>query len=308
MHPCVTEMTSFGISVKEGLAQIFLPESNAVFFNPVQEFNRDLTILAVQTFVERSCAKGRPVDHSGLRILDALSASGLRAVRYSKEIQGALTVTAVDSSKSALQQIQLNVELNEVTSKVECVLSDSINYMSKMKSSFDVIDLDPYGTATPFLESAFNSIKDGGLLCITCTDAAVWASTGYAEKCFALYGGIPLKGENGQEAGIRLLLHAIASCAARRGMYIEPLLSLQIDFYARMFITVSKDPSAVKTNASKTAFVFTCEQGCGSWLETNLMETNYLVSDSGKSSVRFVRSKAPPGVGKCLHCSATRTV
>ena len=36
-------------------------------------------------------------------------------------------------------------------------------------SRFDVIDLDPYGTACPFLDSAVQAVADGGLLCVTCT-------------------------------------------------------------------------------------------------------------------------------------------
>ena len=38
---------------------------------------------------------------------------------------------------------------------------------------FSVIDLDPYGSPTPFLDAAVQSTKDGGLMCITCTDMAV---------------------------------------------------------------------------------------------------------------------------------------
>ena len=34
---------------------------------------------------------------------------------------------------------------------------------------FDVIDLDPYGTACPFLDSAVQAVANGGLLCVTCT-------------------------------------------------------------------------------------------------------------------------------------------
>ena len=36
-------------------------------------------------------------------------------------------------------------------------------------SRYDVIDLDPYGTACPFLDSAVQAVTDGGLLCVTCT-------------------------------------------------------------------------------------------------------------------------------------------
>ena len=34
---------------------------------------------------------------------------------------------------------------------------------------FDVIDLDPYGSAAPFIDPAVQAVADGGLLCVTCT-------------------------------------------------------------------------------------------------------------------------------------------
>ena len=50
------------------------------------------------------------------------------------------------------------------------------------RTRFDVIDLDPYGTAAPFLDSAVQAVKDGGLLCVTCTDMGVLAGGSYPEK------------------------------------------------------------------------------------------------------------------------------
>jgi tRNA (guanine26-N2/guanine27-N2)-dimethyltransferase len=38
---------------------------------------------------------------------------------------------------------------------------------------FDVVDIDPYGSAITFLGSAFASISNHGLMCITCTDMRV---------------------------------------------------------------------------------------------------------------------------------------
>jgi tRNA (guanine26-N2/guanine27-N2)-dimethyltransferase len=39
--------------------------------------------------------------------------------------------------------------------------------------AYDVIDLDPYGTPAHLLDSALQSLADGGLLCCTATDMAV---------------------------------------------------------------------------------------------------------------------------------------
>ena len=55
---------------------------------------------------------------SQFRILEALSATGLRSIRYAKEIQcpgeSRLEITANDLSKRAYESIKRNVELNGV--------------------------------------------------------------------------------------------------------------------------------------------------------------------------------------------------
>lgn len=57
---------------------------------------------------------------------------------------------------------------------------------------FSIIDLDPYGSPTPFMDSAIQSISDGGLLMITSTDMAVLCGN-HGEACFAKYGSYPVK-------------------------------------------------------------------------------------------------------------------
>ena len=68
---------------------------------------------------------------------------------------------------------------------------DMLYGMRKDKTLFDVVDLDPYGTAVPFLESAIQALADGGLLCVTFTDMAVLCARS-PEVCFYKYGGSPL--------------------------------------------------------------------------------------------------------------------
>jgi len=52
-----------------------------------------------------------------------------------------------------------------------------------------VIDLDPYGTALPFLDGAVQCVKNGGLLAVTCTDVAVLCGAMY-DVSFYKYGGV----------------------------------------------------------------------------------------------------------------------
>lgn len=55
------------------------------------------------------------------------------------------------------------------------------------ENNFDIIDLDPYGSAVPFLDAAVHSIKEGGMLCITCTDTRVLCGPDLV-KCYYYYG------------------------------------------------------------------------------------------------------------------------
>jgi tRNA (guanine26-N2/guanine27-N2)-dimethyltransferase len=68
---------------------------------------------------------------------------------------------------------------------------DLMNDMRKQKQYFDVVDLDPYGTAIPFLESALSCIGNNGLLCVTFTDMAVLCAR-KPHVCFYKYGAAPL--------------------------------------------------------------------------------------------------------------------
>lgn len=247
-------------------------------------------------------------------ILDALSATGLRALRYAKEIPFATKIVANDLSAASVQNIELNIQHNEVKDKVHANLDDARAFMySKVGNEryrqgdgyvhrFDVIDLDPYGTAAPFLDASLQAIQDGGMLCVTCTDAGVFASTGYAEKTYALYGGMPLKGPHSHEGGLRLIINAVAISAARYGLAIEPLLSLYIDYYARVFIRVHRKPHEVKLLAGTTMIVYSCGHGCGAWTTQPLLRNQPQMSKKGEAFYKFSFAQAPTTGPNCEHC------
>ncbi|KUI53746.1 tRNA (guanine(26)-N(2))-dimethyltransferase [Cytospora mali] len=253
-------------------------------------------------------------------ILDALSATGLRALRYAQEMPFVTKVTANDLDPSAVESIKRNISHNKLEDKIEVTKGDALGHMymkivenmaltdkerSQGKSKkYDVLDLDPYGTAATFLDAAVQAVRDdGGLLCVTCTDAGVWASNGYPEKAFALYGGIPVKGSHSHEVGLRLILHSIATSAARYGLTIEPLLSLSIDFYARVFVKVKKSPAAVKFAAGKTMLMYNCDAGCGAW-STQLLLRNksYQNKNASGTFYKHQMTQGPTVDQHCEHC------
>lgn len=374
------------LAVKEGLATILSRKRNDVFYNPIQNFNRDLSVLAIKAFGEKFLAekrertelkkerkqktknaakqavvedteepklvnngKGKPVNPEELppmeppametqgtseladatqsslpsstgsqhqtrtkrfAVLDALSATGLRALRYALEIPFCTSITANDLSPSAVQLIQQNIEYNKLQDKITTSASNAIIHMYASPQKYDMIDLDPYGTAAPFIDSALQALSDGGMLAVTCTDAGVWASTGYSEKCFALYGGLPVKGEYCHEAGLRLILHSIAMAAAKYGLSIEPLLSLSIDFYARVFVRIKKSPADVKFVSSRSMTVYCCDSGgCGEFITNRIGKATEEPNKSGRGTFwKYGRERLAPELGpngKCPSCHGT---
>jgi len=249
-------------------------------------------------------------------ILDALSATGLRAFRYAKEIPFATNIVANDLSPEAVRSIETNIDHNGVKEKVHSNLGDARAFMySKVGNEhqkqsegyvhrFDVVDLDPYGTAAPFFDASLQSIQDGGMLCVTCTDAGVFASTGYPEKTYALYGGLPVKGPHSHEGGLRLILNAIAMSAAKYGLAIEPLLSLYIDYYARLFVRVHKRPQDVKLLPGTSMAVYSCGHGCGSWTTQPLLRNQVQKAKNGDTFYKFSSAQAPTTGPNCDHCGS----
>lgn len=247
-------------------------------------------------------------------ILDALSASGLRALRYSQELPFVTNVTANDLSPKAVETIKLNVVHNKLDGKIRTTIGNANAHMYQSvaqegvggpdyaQRQYQVIDLDPYGTAVPFLDAAVQAVADGGLLCVTCTDTGVFNSIGWPEKAFSLYGGLPIKGDHFAEGGLRLILHAIATAAAKYGLAIEPLLSLSIDYYARLFVRVRKSPAEVKFLAGKTMLVYNCDAGCGAWQTQPLGRHSPQQGKKGNVYFKYSLAQAPSASPKCSHC------
>lgn len=85
----------------------------------------------------------------GLRVLEALSATGLRSIRYAKEVPGIKEIVANDLSISAVQQIEKNVEMNGVRDLITPCQSDATTLMynsTTPEKRFHAVDLGSYFT------------------------------------------------------------------------------------------------------------------------------------------------------------------
>ncbi|KAJ2726580.1 RNA methyltransferase tRNA(m5U54)methyltransferase [Coemansia sp. Benny D115] len=303
--------------IREGRATILFPKNNEVFYNPVQEFNRDMSIAAIKTWrdmaneqklerYEKSANPNKVKPPTTITILEALAASGLRSVRYAKEIDGIDHILTNDLLPDAVESIRRNVHFNGLSqSLVRANLGDAISvmYSYRDKERFDVVDLDPYGTAAPFIDGAIQAVKKNGLMCVTCTDLAILASNNHPETCFAKYGGSPLKAEFCHELALRLVINSLQQAANRQGRYIEPLLSCSIDFYVRIFVRVHDRALMVKTVASQTGVVYHCRY-CGTYTP----QTFGTIEPGKGIDKRYLINAAPPVDQKCAHCGSKQEI
>ncbi|KAJ0261013.1 hypothetical protein HA466_0042170 [Hirschfeldia incana] len=231
------------------------------------------------------------------RVLEALSASGLRALRYAREVEGIGQVVALDNDPASVEACQRNIKFNGLmsTSKVESHLTDARVHMLTNPKEFDVVDLDPYGAPSIFLDSAVQSVADGGLLMCTATDMAVLCGAN-GEVCYSKYGSYPLKGKYCHEMALRILLASIESHANRYKRYIVPVLSVQMDFYVRVFVRVYTSASAMKNTPLKLSYVYQCI-GCDSF---HLQSVGRSLPKN--NSVRYQAGVGPVVPQDCTHC------
>lgn len=156
------------ITINEGSVTIEVPDFSKVssrapvFYNPVMEFNRDVSVLAVQAFQ-------RILDRE-ISVADTFSGSGIRAIRYLVEVDGVSEAAANDINPLAVECIEHNSELNSVSPLVS--REDAAIFLRGNPGRFDVIDVDPFGTPAPFMDSAAASARNRSLLAVTATDTS----------------------------------------------------------------------------------------------------------------------------------------
>ena len=203
-----------------------------------------------------------------ITILEGMSATGLRALRYAQELNDVGCVVANDLDPTAAEAIERNKAYNALCSpdKAEAISrviphnEDVRMVCMKHEKMFDVVDLDPYGTPSTLLDGAVQAVKEGGMLLVTATDMAVLCGNN-SEVAWAKYQSYPLRAKYCHEAAVRILLAAVENAAIKHRRHIVPVLSLSIDFYIRVFVRIFTSPLQIKNSPSKLSYVFQCV-GC----------------------------------------------
>ena len=204
-----------------------------VFYNPIMKFNRDISIALLNALNKKD-----------MKIALPLAASGVRAVRFSKELNTGIIkeIRVNDLRENAVDLIRKNIETNNVENIV--VDNRDANIFLLDNIFFDYIDIDPFGTPIPFIDAAIKKIKHKGILAITATDTAALTGTypkATKRKYFANSKKCPLM----HEIGIRILIQAVQKIGAIYEKALTPLYSYFKDHYYRVYFEVNKGKQKV---------------------------------------------------------------
>lgn len=229
--------------ITEGKAKILVPELDVdsgapiqqlrskapVFYNPVMEVNRDTAVLALAALQKDT---GRPVS-----ICDPMCGSGVRGIRFLLELKQVSSLVMGDLNPTALSLASTNAKLNKLSDRVRLRLLD-VNLLLSLNSypggRFDYVDIDPYGSPSPFINNGILSLNNRGLIALTATDMAPLCGVN-PKACIRKYMGASIRSEFSHEVAIRLLAGYLVRQAAVHEVSATPKFSYYSDHYIRLY-------------------------------------------------------------------------
>ncbi|MFC7073470.1 tRNA (guanine(26)-N(2))-dimethyltransferase [Halovenus rubra] len=234
------------MNVREGAVDLVVPEQgegagDEVFFNPVQELNRDLTVAVMRAYRDR--------EPRVETYLDAMTASGVRGVRAAAD---GWDVTCCDVDADAIDLCQENLTRNDLDGDVR---QRDVNALLH-DDYFDVVDLDPFGTPIPFADAAFQGTRN--LLCVTATDTAPLCGAHF-ESGVRSYSTIPRNTEYHAEMGVRVLLSALIRTGARYDIAPRPLVTHATNHYVRTYLELDRGATVANKAVDELGYIYHCE-------------------------------------------------
>ncbi len=214
------------------------------FYNPLMVSNRNLAILLLNS-----------IENTNLNIVDHLAGSGVRSLRFLKELQpDKINHLFINDKNPRFKKVfKQHLTLNKISKPLQkkitlgnqeasLFLLNRINDNVK-PSDFcgyaDYIELDPFGSPNPFLSAAIARISRHGILAITATDTAALTGT-YPKVTQRKYWSTPLKNYMMHEIGLRILIRKIQLLGVQFDKALTPLLSYHKDHYFRIYLQSEK--------------------------------------------------------------------
>ena len=251
-----------------------VPPKNPAFFNPNAKWNRDISMLVYK--IQASSKYNRT-------FADAICGVGARGLRASVEVPNIDTIYFNDLNPIAIEFAKASAKLNQVERKCLFGTNDVckfLNFEEHQSQKFDIVDLDPFGSPSPYVDCALRSVSNHGLISITATDTAVLCGI-YPKVCYRKYYGFPIRTEYSNEIGIRILVSFVALNASRFDLSIVPYFCHSNLHYMRVYLGIIIGSSLANSVSSKIGFIKHC-QNCKNRTVENLREQNVVCEICGQ--------------------------
>jgi len=228
-----------------------IPPKEPAFFNPKAKLNRDFSVIAYSSFLK---------NFVGQKIfLDGMSGLGARGLRVAKEISSIDKVVINDLNPKSLELVKKSAMLNdlhdvEISENEVCRFLSSYSRKGKRGT---IVDIDPFGSPSKYIDCAIRATMHGGLLSTTATDLQVLHGL-FQKACKRRYYGVPIKTEYANEIAIRLILGCINLVASRLDIQIIPLFADNAMHYYRTYVMILNRPN----NDENMGYILHC-QHCG---------------------------------------------
>lgn len=213
---------------------------------------------------------------------DSICGVGARGLRTAVEVPKIDTIYLNDLNPIAIDLAKESAKLNQVQDK--CIFDTNdvckfLNFQERDIRKFDIVDLDPFGSPSPYIDCVLRSVSNRGLISITATDTAVLCGV-YPNVCYRKYYGFPIRTEYSNEIGIRILVSFIALNASRFDLSIVPYFCHSNLHYLRVYLKVIFGNLLANTVSSKIGFLKHC-QNCKHRKVENLKEQNLVCEICG---------------------------
>jgi len=230
----------------------YAPSKAPVFYNPIMELNRDIAVLALQAY--------QKTVNCEITVCEPLAGCGAMGVRFAAEVKGVRNVVMADISQRASRLAVHNAQINSLGDRVKVENQDANLLLSchgAPRKRFDVINIDPFGSPVPYLDSAIRALRNKGLLAVTATDMAPLCGV-HSRACVRKYGGKPLRTEYCHELAVRLLAGCLAVTAAKYDIGTKVVFSHSSDHYVRVYAVLQYGAKKADRSIKEMGYILHC--------------------------------------------------
>ena len=240
--------------IKEGkvLLNIEVPQVVSsrmdVFYNPHMRENRDISLLILLA-----------MEGEGLKVCDPMGASGVRLLRMLLETNKVKKAIYNDISPKSVEYFKGLLEAHGISQdRVEIHQEDACLILRKLRN-IHYLDIDPFGSPVPFLESGIMPVARHGILAVTSTDTSVLSGT-YPNTCIRRYGSRPLlSAEFYHEVGVRILIKKVVEEGAKLDFALKPIFSYSYRHYFRVFFKKDIGPKRTDELLKNIGYLLYCD-------------------------------------------------